>query len=246
MRRMKNKIAIVTDEKDLSMGNTEDRISELGYQSVRMVFPQYSEGQSSEESKTLHEVNPTERSIKEHKLINELIPEKEKQTEELMVDPSELKKMPPKVKKEIADLAKEEESVKILERSPENQTEVIAAKYNVVCIDFDNTIANTSKGKWTIKDGAIDALKDIKDKGYKILIFTARNSVGDWTKNRAMVENFLKSHDIVFDEIVDGKDGKPNADFYIDDKAIKFNNNWKDIVKEVKAMRMAYVIADMI
>lgn len=38
--------------------------------------------------------------------------------------------------------------------------------------------------------------------------------------------DWLIDNDIPFDLIDDGKSGKPIADFYIDDKALRFVNNW--------------------
>jgi hypothetical protein len=40
---------------------------------------------------------------------------------------------------------------------------------------------------------------------------------------------FLEEHKIPYDEIDDGTKGKPLADYYIDDKAIRFTDNWVGI-----------------
>jgi hypothetical protein len=48
---------------------------------------------------------------------------------------------------------------------------------------------------------------------------------------------FLDANDIPYDEIDDGSKGKPGALYYIDDKAIRFEDNWIDIAARVLADR---------
>jgi ribosomal protein L37AE/L43A len=43
---------------------------------------------------------------------------------------------------------------------------------------------------------------------------------------------WLTQHEVPFDDFWTGK-GKPTANVFIDDKAIQYKGNWKDIVKEV-------------
>ena len=79
--------------------------------------------------------------------------------------------------------------------------------------------------------GAIDKLKTWKDEGHYIIIFTARHMKtcdGDTGKILArigaMTLNWLDRYEVPYNEI---HFGKPYADVYIDDLAIKFSG-WED------------------
>ena len=107
------------------------------------------------------------------------------------------------------------------------------------CIDLDGTICYTKKPDESYPDvepipGAIEALQELHKNGHYIIICTARNMVthnnnlGKIIANQAsIVIDWLKKHNIPYDEL---HFGKPVADYYIDDKAFKFEN-WKDIEK---------------
>ena len=106
-------------------------------------------------------------------------------------------------------------------------------------VDLDGTIHKYSQG-WKdgslydgVFDGAREAIQELKDKGYEIVIFTARLYDEDTGhKSAKEVGDYLKKHDIYFDQITHEK--LPAA-FYIDDKAIQIKNgNWDDVMKQVK------------
>jgi hypothetical protein len=40
---------------------------------------------------------------------------------------------------------------------------------------------------------------------------------------------FLDANDVPYDEIDDGTKGKPFCSLYIDDKGLRFTNNWSEI-----------------
>ena len=99
-----------------------------------------------------------------------------------------------------------------------------------LAIDFDGTIhdyKNPVKGKRMGEpiEGAKQALSRHRMLGYKVIIHSVwgykDNIIGDW----------MKFYGIPYDEITNIK---PQADYYIDDKAIRFNNNWKEIIKITK------------
>src|ERR1700729_2927855 len=111
-----------------------------------------------------------------------------------------------------------------------------------ICVDFDGTLCDhafPSIGK--VKPGAKEALETFKALGYIIIIWSCRTC--SWDKEifgypaeeyyhaldrlhvKEMVE-WLAKEQIPYDIIDDGSKGKPVADFYIDDKAICFKDNW--------------------
>ena len=113
-----------------------------------------------------------------------------------------------------------------------------------IAVDFDDTLFVSKYPEvGDVKQGAKEALQLFRELGYTICIWSARASHYDYDiytnvdpslkvperpTFRTMVE-CLDSHKIPYDEIDDGSKGKPGADFYIDDKAIRFEDNWSKI-----------------
>lgn len=113
-----------------------------------------------------------------------------------------------------------------------------------ICVDFDGTVVDhafPAIGK--LKPGVREALRSFRQMGYKVLVYSCRTckwfpdeflapgETLDMNRQcvREMIE-FLDENQIPYDEIDDGTKGKPLAEYYIDDKAIRFNNNW-DFIK---------------
>jgi capsule biosynthesis phosphatase len=110
-----------------------------------------------------------------------------------------------------------------------------------ICVDLDGTICEIRHDPQTyadvaMKPGADVMLKKLHDAGHTIVIHTARNmattghNVGKALKNVGkMTLDWLDKHNIVYDEIFFGK---PNADITIDDRVIKFEDNWSEMTEE--------------
>lgn len=110
-----------------------------------------------------------------------------------------------------------------------------------LAIDFDGVVHNFDKG-WhdgtcygNPIPGSIEAIKELS-KRWNLILFTAkvkpdRPLVNNKT-GMELVQEWLIKHDIhqYFDYITCEK---PRAEFYIDDKAIEFCNNWEEILKRV-------------
>ena len=106
-----------------------------------------------------------------------------------------------------------------------------------ICVDLDATICYTKKSDEEYKDvlpipDAIETLQQLKKDGHYIILFTSRNmthysgNVGKITRNQIpVIVSWLEKWGIDVDEI----HLKPLADLYIDDKALKFKDNWKEI-----------------
>jgi hypothetical protein len=108
---------------------------------------------------------------------------------------------------------------------------------NQIAIDFDGVIHKNSKGFFdgTVYDepieGSLDSIKKIYNLGYRIIIFTAkaksdRPLVGGKT-GKELVWDWLKKYNIDT-YIKEVTSEKPRALYYIDDKAIRFEN-WNNI-----------------
>lgn len=114
-------------------------------------------------------------------------------------------------------------------------------KYRI-CFDLDGTLCENKKPGQEYKDvlpiqGAVDYLKHLREQGHYIIIMTARNMVtynnnlGQIIANQTpVVLDWLKKYDIPYDELLFGK---PHADFFVDDKGVKFTNI-ENLKKEIK------------
>lgn len=100
-----------------------------------------------------------------------------------------------------------------------------------IAVDFDDTLAIEVLGEIVPTKGAKEAMSRLWRHGYIIVVHSARS----WEafqdrgeKTRWMAEWLHKNH-IPYHKIHTGF-GKPAAIAYVDDKAIKYENNWKEIV----------------
>ena len=103
-----------------------------------------------------------------------------------------------------------------------------------IAVDFDDTIVVRVFGTLVPAKDCIEALQVLKDQGYRIIIHSARS----WEQWQDRVErenemvNLLNSWEIPYDEVYAGK-GKPPAMAYIDDRGLRFADNWMDIVRVI-------------
>ena len=102
-----------------------------------------------------------------------------------------------------------------------------------ICVDLDGTIAQNKKTGQEYQnvlpmDGASETLHNLKQKGFYIIIHTARN-MGTHNNNlgkviaaqASLVTQWLEKYGIPYDELIFGK---PNVDYFIDDKGFSFKN----------------------
>ena len=112
------------------------------------------------------------------------------------------------------------------------------------CFDLDGTLCYTKKKDEEYIDvkpipGAIETLQQLKEQGHYIIIMTARNmltynnNLGKIIAHQApIVIEWLNKHRIPYDEL---HFGKPLADFYVDDKAVKLEN-WETFRKTLEKL----------
>jgi capsule biosynthesis phosphatase len=100
-----------------------------------------------------------------------------------------------------------------------------------ICIDLDGVICQLRKPGQGYPDldpvpGAVDKLRQLRAAGHYIIIATARHmktcdgNVGKVVARQgAITLDWLARHEVEFDEI---HFGKPHAEIYIDDNALRF------------------------
>jgi soluble P-type ATPase len=102
-------------------------------------------------------------------------------------------------------------------------------KYKVICVDFDGVIHNYKmKNAGHVMgvpfENVRESIAELHKMGYKVVILTAQFDL-------THIVQWLRYFGIDYDEITNLK---PWADYYIDDKAIKFTN-WDNVMSEIRA-----------
>ncbi|GAB32055.1 capsular biosynthesis protein [Acetobacter pasteurianus] len=114
-------------------------------------------------------------------------------------------------------------------------------------IDLDDTLTLTDASKsYSEKEPNIDVverLREYKQKGFEIVIQTARNvrtyngNVGKINANTLpVIIDWLRQHEIPFDEIYVGKPWCGTEGFYVDDKALRPDEFVKYSPEEIKQL----------
>lgn len=118
----------------------------------------------------------------------------------------------------------------------------ICEQVKTVVVDFDGTIARDDVEFPAIGCPFPDvakALTELRLNGYRIVINTCRlNGVsqqeGKFLKRLVDLVLWLEQYGIPYDDLAMPWDGKPFGDFYVDDKAVRFNGNWNKVVDFIK------------
>jgi len=96
---------------------------------------------------------------------------------------------------------------------------ILAIDFDGVIHDYKNPIEGRRMGAPVV--GTRDALLKYKHRGDRIIIHSVWADMG----NRKVIADFMNYYRLPYDEITNVK---PNADYYIDDKAIKFTS-WNNL-----------------
>jgi len=111
-----------------------------------------------------------------------------------------------------------------------------------LAVDFDGTLCDFAfPGIGKVKEGAAENIAKLRKLGYRVIIYSCRTchwhydifggSPDEPVMERDRVKEmiaWLDANGIEYDEIDDGSKGKPSANYYIDDKAIRFDDTTCD------------------
>lgn len=110
-----------------------------------------------------------------------------------------------------------------------------------IIIDFDGTICKDEfPDVGSPEPNVREALQQLKDLGYEIMIHSCRTASywEDREKHLKIITEFMKKNEIPYDGIVIDKNlDKPLAMFYIDDRAIRYDGGWLDVVRMIEKLR---------
>jgi capsule biosynthesis phosphatase len=98
-------------------------------------------------------------------------------------------------------------------------------------MDLDGTICETTDGNYSesvANLGIVERLREYKEAGFDIVIYTSRNvktfegNVGKISAHTLpIIIDWLRKHQVPYDEIYVGKPWCGHEGFYVDDKAIR-------------------------
>lgn len=91
-----------------------------------------------------------------------------------------------------------------------------------LCVDWDSTCVD-GDGDWL--PGALDGLRWLRRAKHKVVIHSAR---ANYDMGRSEIEAKLAKHLLPFRVAA-----KPDADLYVDDKALKFTR-WPEVIREIR------------
>ncbi len=109
-----------------------------------------------------------------------------------------------------------------------------------ICIDLDGVVCRLREPGQSYADllplpGAVDKLRALRAAGHYLILYTARHmktcggNVGQVVARQGGITlDWLKRHEVEFDEF---HFGKPHADVYLDDNAMRFNG-WDTIAAD--------------
>lgn len=109
-----------------------------------------------------------------------------------------------------------------------------------ICIDLDGVVCSLKTAGQTYKDplpveGAVEAIRQLREQGHYLILYTARHMktcAGNTGRvvalQGATTLEWLDRHGLVFDEV---HFGKPWADVYIDDNALRFTD-WQALLAQ--------------
>lgn len=107
----------------------------------------------------------------------------------------------------------------------------------ILACDFDEVIHDKShplegRRMGAPIDGAKRCLEEFRKEGHEVIVFTVMATSEHGTK---AVEDWMKYYEIPYDSVTSIK---PNADVFIDDKAIRFID-WDKTLKEMRKYEVA-------
>ncbi len=120
---------------------------------------------------------------------------------------------------------------------------------NKIIIDLDDTICKTNNGDYKNsipKEEVIEKIKEYKNLGFQIIIYTSRN-MRTYKGNIDLIKantlpiiiKWLEKFEVPYDQIIVGKPWPSYGGFYVDDKAIRpdefVNLNYSEIQEVINA-----------
>jgi hypothetical protein len=101
-----------------------------------------------------------------------------------------------------------------------------------ISVDFDGTLMDERKVPG-YKMGkpfplAKEAMEELKKMGYEIIIFSAKDLSASGEK---AIKDWMRYFKIPFDRVTSVK---THSDFYVDDRAVPFNGDWREVISHIK------------
>ena len=114
------------------------------------------------------------------------------------------------------------------------------AKKKCICFDLDGVICNQTAGNYekaVVNKEMVVLINHLFDEGNRIIIHTSRfmgrnngNIFTTYAQGYSFTLKQLKSWKVKFHELIMGK---PCYDVLVDDRAVFFNNDWREIEREI-------------
>ena len=110
----------------------------------------------------------------------------------------------------------------------------------IAVIDFDGTLCKFMfPDVGPIEPNVREALETLKAAGYTIQIHSCRtatywNHPDEREMHKKLIIDFMRENNLPYDTLIfDPTKDKPIADVYIDDRGMRYENNWLEIARKL-------------
>lgn len=126
--------------------------------------------------------------------------------------------------------------------TPQQKWQMFREKGKVIYVDFDGTLCRFAYPQLGPPlPGARRFMRELVKRGYRPIILTSRCSPEIYTPEEraesvAVIARWLNRHDIPYDSIDSGDNGKPVGLAYVDDRGVAFNGNYDRCLRRIEAI----------
>jgi hypothetical protein len=107
-----------------------------------------------------------------------------------------------------------------------------------IAVDFDDTISTPGAVYPDLgppQDGVKEALAALHEMGCRVRIHSCRCNGQSLARGMLPIElqrivMYMQANGLYFDDVVLPEEGKPFASYYVDNKGIRFQGNWGEVV----------------
>ena len=94
-----------------------------------------------------------------------------------------------------------------------------------IAIDWDGVLVNPRTQEWL--DGSLNALRAILMK-HEVVVHSCR---ANWPEGHHQIHTKLAMENLAGRVDIHRNPGKPDADVYLDDRALRFTGDWNEVLR---------------
>jgi hypothetical protein len=112
----------------------------------------------------------------------------------------------------------------------------------IIAVDFDDTITTPGAVYPEIgppQVGVREALQALHDLGCRVRLYSCRcngkaRDTGMLSVEQERIADYMRANNLWFDDIVLPEEGKPFANFYVDNKGVAYQGDWLVVLEVIR------------